>query len=100
MKPIKIRKESENIILIIWDSGKETRFTLKQLRDECPCATCKGETILFKTYTPNKSDIELPGKYELKSIVPIGNYAIQLIWGDGHDTGLYSWEYLLSLTET
>jgi DUF971 family protein len=38
-----------------------------------------------------------PGKYDLKSIAPVGSYAIQLSWGDGHATGLYSWDYLRQL---
>ncbi len=34
-----------------------------------------------------------PGKNEIKSLTPIGNYAINPTWGDGHDTGIYPWEF-------
>jgi len=97
MKPVKVKKEKEDILSITWDDLAVTEYSLKKLRDECPCAGCQGETILFKTYEPVKTGIDLPGKYELKSITPIGNYALQLVWGDGHDTGIYSWEYLRTL---
>jgi DUF971 family protein len=33
----------------------------------------------------------------IKEIVPVGNYAIQIVYDDGHDTGIYSWEYLYEL---
>lgn len=99
MKPTKIKKTSENIIEIDWDNGTKTKYTLQKLRNECPCASCKGETILFKTYAPQQNQNDLPGKYDLKSIIPVGNYAIQLIWNDGHDSGIYSWDYLLSISD-
>jgi DUF971 family protein len=37
--------------------------------------------------------------YELKSLQPVGQYAIQATWKDGHDTGIYSFEYLLMLED-
>jgi DUF971 family protein len=97
MKPIRIKKESGEIISIVWDDNHISNYGIEKLRNECPCAGCKGETILFTTYEPIRQQIDLPGKYELKSIIPIGNYAIQIVWADGHDTGIYSWEYLRSL---
>ena len=99
MKPVKIKRESESIITITWDDTLISKYTLETLRDQCPCAGCQGETILFKTYEPLKQ-IDLPGKYELKSIIPVGNYAVQIIWGDGHDSGIYSWEYLRKLSSS
>ena len=71
-------------------------FTIQQLRDECPCAECKGETILMHQFLPVLKP-KLPGHYDVKSIVPVGSYAVQITWGDGHATGLYSWEYLRTL---
>jgi len=40
-----------------------------------------------------------PGMNELRALTPIGNYAIQATWGDGHDTGLYTWDQLRTLFE-
>ncbi len=97
MKPTKIKKEPDDIISVVWDDSVETKFSIRTLRDECPCAGCKGETVLFKSYIPEDADTTIPGRYELKSILPVGNYAIQISWGDGHDTGIYSFEYLRNL---
>jgi DUF971 family protein len=94
-KQIKI-KEKENL-LIKWDDDSETMLSLKYMRDECPCAGCKGETILLRTYRPPKPRILSPDMYKVKSINVVGGYAIQIAWKDGHETGIYSWEYIRQL---
>jgi DUF971 family protein len=99
MKPLKINKSTDGQLVIIWDDGYETRYKIDYLRNQCPCASCQGETVLFHTHKPVKSDTALPGKYELNKIEQVGNYAIQIIWKDGHDSGIYSWEYLRKICQ-
>jgi DUF971 family protein len=91
-KPKKINK-IEGMLEITWDDSTSDKIEITKLRDLCPCASCQGETILFTTYKP-EPEPDKPGKYELKNITMVGNYAIQIIWADGHDSGIYSWEYL------
>ncbi len=94
MIPTKIKILEKNSLFIKWDDNSETLLNLKYLRDECPCAGCKGETILLKTYRPaNTNDIK-PEGYLIKDIQPVGNYGIQITWKDGHNTGIYNWEYI------
>jgi len=88
-----IKQTSPTAIVMIWDDGHVSPFPLSYLRDECPCAECKGETVLLHTFHPSPQP-ERPGRYALKTIVPVGSYAIKIGWGDGHETGLYAWEYL------
>ena len=97
MSPKQIRIAEKKNLFIKWDDDSESIINLKYLRDECPCATCKGETILFKTYKPEKKNEETPGMYQIKNIETVGGYAIAITWKDGHDTGIYSWEYLKKL---
>ena len=97
MTPKQIKIEDKTKLLIKWEDYSETRLNLKYLRDECPCANCKGETILFKTYRPEKKSEETPGMYKIKNIEVVGGYAIQITWKDGHDTGIYSWDYIKKL---
>lgn len=98
MKPTQIKKTDDHALLISWDDGHAVTYTLKFLRDECPCAGCRGETLLFgKTLQPMQLPIFQPGMFDLKKLELVGNYAMQVAWGDGHDTGIYSWEYLLQL---
>jgi DUF971 family protein len=96
MKPLSIKQTNSDTITFTWDDGLVTPLLIHQLRDECPCAGCKGETILMHQILPVVHP-KLPGHYDLKSIIPVGSYAIQISWGDGHATGLYSWEYLRNL---
>lgn len=98
MKPLQIKVNSGNLI-IGWDDGTSWQFTVRELRDECPCAGCKGETVLLKTFAPAPQPPKTDDSYKISAIHPVGGYAIQINWKDGHDTGLYSWEYLAHLRE-
>lgn len=97
-QPTSITKTNSDQIKIIWKDEHEGIYEIKFLRDECPCASCKGETVLMKSY-PANVQLELPGKYDVKNLTVVGSYAIQIFWGDGHDTGIYSFELLRSLCQ-
>src|SRR5512135_2385659 len=98
MQPVQIKKTREGALAITWSDGHRIEFPMKFLRDGCPCAHCKGETLLLgKSYRPLQLPIFTPGMFDLKKVEQVGNYAIQLAWGDGHDTGIYSWDYLRQL---
>ncbi len=99
VQPSKIHQSNSGEIGVTWDDGHDSVISLRVLRDACPCAGCKGETVLFKTYIPPSFNQETPGRYQLKAAVPVGNYALKLTWGDGHETGMYTWEQLRSLCE-
>jgi len=94
-KSIKV-KEKKNLE-ITWEDDSLSILSLKYLRDECPCATCKGETVLLKTYRPPVKKMITPEMYLIENIETVGEYAIQIKWKDGHNTGIYSWEYLQEL---
>lgn len=97
MQPTRIKRDAEREMLVItWDDGSQSEYPIKVLRDECPCAGCKGETILG-THYPAPLKIFQEGMYQLEKLVPVGQYAVQAFWKDGHDTGIYSWEYLRAL---
>lgn len=99
MRPTKIQRSKETDSLdITWDNGHLSSYPIRFLRDECPCAGCKGETILG-THYPAPLKMFKEGMYELKRLETIGQYAVQGFWGDGHNTGIYSWEYLRMLEE-
>lgn len=97
MQPKQIKIENKEILVVRWDDKTESRIDIKYLRDECPCANCKGETVLLKTYRPPRIQTINPEMYKVKNIETVGGYAIQVSWKDGHNTGIYSWEYLMKL---
>ena len=72
---------------------------MQGLRDACPCAGCSGEQVLMHSYVPAPADHDARGRYELKGVETVGEYALKFVWGDGHDMGLYTWEHLRDLCE-
>ncbi|MBI5475312.1 MAG: DUF971 domain-containing protein [Ignavibacteriales bacterium] len=95
MQPQSIKKVNQNEVEITWNAEHKSIFTLKQLRDLCPCAGCQGENILFQHVPPGRENVGEEG-YVIKAINQVGSYAVQIVWGDGHDAGIYTWEYLNS----
>jgi DUF971 family protein len=97
MSPKKLKIFEKNSLLITWQNNTESKINLEYLRRECPCASCKGETVLLKTYRPPKIAFDNPEMFKIKNITTVGGYAIQITWKDGHNTGIYTWDYLLQL---
>jgi DUF971 family protein len=98
MIALQIKLSSPDEIFIKWDDGHASFISIHTLRDQCPCAGCRGETVLLKTYKPEKQP-DLPGRYTLIGIEQVGHYAVQITWKDGHSTGIYTWENLRDLCE-
>jgi DUF971 family protein len=96
MNPISIKRTSPAELQITWNDGHISPYPLELLRDICPCAGCAGESVLFESYVPPPPDRTTPGRYEIRAIQQVGSYAMQIEWGDGHNTGIYSWEFLIS----
>src|ERR671914_53595 len=77
------------IVRIIWDDSHVGNYPETYLRGYCPCALCQGHGATRKF-------ISAPAA-KLIDIRPIGNYAIEFHWQDGHSTGIYTYEYLRTL---
>ena len=73
--------------------GNGEHFTLPAefLRVESPSAEVKGHGPTQKLTVAGKRNVTIKG------VEPVGNYAVRLVFDDNHDTGLYSWDYLLEL---
>ncbi len=83
-------------LAISWNDGSETFLAVEELRRACPCAACGGEPdVLGHVVRPNVT--YTPASFELKKFNIVGGYAVQPEWGDGHDSGLYSFQYLRRL---
>lgn len=99
MYPAQFRKKNEEEVFLKWDDGKEFILPMRYLRDRCPCASCSGETVLWREYKPSPLQVLTPGKYNLKGAEVVGGYALALTWVDGHNTGLYAFDYLRRLCD-
>ncbi|ACH83224.1 MULTISPECIES: gamma-butyrobetaine hydroxylase-like domain-containing protein [Acidithiobacillus] len=91
-QPLEIRPLMiSRVMEVDWADGHTSRLTFEHLRVECPCAECKG-------HTPDQAQI-VTGKEHVSvvEVVPVGHYAVQLHFSDGHNTGIFTWEYLRRL---
>ena len=93
MQALSIKRINPDELLITWRDNHQSTFTVQQLRSICPCAACQGETVLFHEVAPQPKRDD-PRQYELVDIRQVGSYAIQIKWADGHNAGIYTWEYL------
>lgn len=85
-----------NEIAIAWNDGKESYLGIESLRRACPCASCCGEPdALGNILRPEVH--YTPESFILRDWRLIGGYAVQPTWGDGHNTGLYTFKYLRQL---
>ncbi len=83
-------------LAIAWSDGAESFIPLEKLRRSCPCAVCGGEPdVMGHVARPQVS--YGPQSFELRSYHLVGGYALQPTWGDGHDSGLYSFRLLRAL---
>lgn len=96
MKPEKIDPISETVLSIQWENGEKTICFTKTLRRNCPCAICQEKRENRDPLTILDSSQK---HIELTSWRYVGNYAIALEWSDGHDTGIYTYEFLRQLCE-
>ncbi len=92
--PIDIKlHQASKLLEIQFDNHTECQLSCEFLRVYSPSAEVKGHGPGQEVLQVGKEDVNITG------IEPVGNYAIKLIFSDGHDTGLYSWDYLYHLAE-
>ena len=97
---INVRREAREME-IEWKDGGTRRIALSHLRKFCPCALCVGlrEKQAEKNELTMLTDAEMAATDEILAVDPVGRYALQIRWTDGHDTGIYTYEYLRHLVD-
>jgi len=88
--PEAIRAVGDTELLIIWNDGKRQLYPCAGLRFQCPCAGCVDEMTGERRI---RLDQVKAGVHAL-DWKTVGNYAVQFRWSDGHQTGIYSYDYL------
>ena len=88
-----------NELAIKWQDGTESYVGLEKLRRFCPCAACKGEVDIMGQLHKGPDAPLSPAAFQLRELTPIGSYALQPTWGDGHASGIYSFDYLRKVAE-
>jgi DUF971 family protein len=85
-----LHKQSK-VLEIQYEDGRSYRLAFELLRVMSPSAEVKGHGPGQETLQTGKRDVVLAG------IAPVGHYALQLMFSDGHDSGIYTWDYLYTL---
>ena len=95
VEPKEISQESETELWITWSDGRECKYQAPALRRACPCAQCVNEWTGERTLRAEAISDEV----EISDVTIIGRYALNFRWSDGHETGIYSFQYLRELCE-
>lgn len=99
--PVQLRLLDDHRLEIEWNDGRRDQLSPLKLRQACPCATCREKQ---RTPAPNKLQLNILSQAELAptrvvGMRPVGNYAYQIAFSDGHDSGIFSLELLRNLGE-
>lgn len=98
MRPVDIQHIGDELA-IKWDDGMESFIKLDLLRRGCPCAGCKGEMDIFGNIYKNPPKPLNEKSVQLEKLGYVGGYALQPQWADGHNSGLFTYEYLRKISE-
>lgn len=97
--PTKLELVGEQDLQIEWSDGQQRKYALRSLRDACPCATCREKrSAPAKPALPVLTAAELQ-PLRINGMKPVGSYAYTIAWSDGHDTGIYTYEFLREFGE-
>ena len=91
--PTDLTLQTDHTLVIKWSDGSLRRYDPAQLRRQCPCATCKTEQV----QTPASPDPQSLEPITILQMRRVGNYAYNILFSDGHGTGIFSLEMLREL---
>lgn len=90
--PTEIRlKKGSKLLVVSFDDGSEFELPAEFLRVHSPSAEVKGHGPGQETLQVGKENVTI------RAIEPVGHYAVRLVFDDGHDSGLFTWQYLHEL---
>ena len=97
LKPVSVKRDGDGL-RIAWADGVTTVVGFRPLRAACPCASCNQERSAppnpFRVLDPREVAAGPPAPV---AMTPVGHYAYQIRWNDGHDAGIYTLETLRRL---
>jgi DUF971 family protein len=103
---IKIHVSSGTGVDITWSDNHTSHYDFAYLREECPCATCnekRDQNQQHSSAASSAAPISSPAlpmfkpKIRAQSATQVGNYAVQINFNDGHNTGIFSYEHLRTI---
>jgi DUF971 family protein len=100
-QPIELKLIREDCLRIRWSDGQTRQYAVRELREKCPCATCRERR---NAPPPPANELTVLSAAEtqplrIASMAPTGRYAYAIDFSDGHDTGIFTLESLLAMGE-
>lgn len=93
--PTELRLDKDKRVLSVsFDDGRSFALPAELLRVLSPSAEVQGHSEAQRVTVAGKKSVGIV------RLEPVGNYAVRIVFDDGHDTGLYVWDYLRELGET
>ena len=92
--PVRIGRREPGKLTFEWADGSTSEASAARLRRGCPCAHCIDEHTGAKILDP----ATIPEELEQKAVGLVGNYALSITFGDGHRTGIFTWDALRRLS--
>jgi DUF971 family protein len=90
--PTEVRlRRNRSALVITFDQGEQIELSAEYLRVRSPSAEVQGHSPAERRTVPGKRNVTI------LEVVPVGNYAVRLVFDDQHSTGIYSWDYFLEL---
>lgn len=89
-KELRVSKDRRSLT-IAFDTGETYTLSAELLRVASPSAEVQGHSPEQRVTVPGKMNVEIA------KMDPVGNYAVRITFDDMHDTGLFSWDYLIDL---
>ena len=103
---VKVHVSSNAGVDITWADGHASHYDFSYLRDQCPCALCNDERAKKSQAKFSAGPATLIGlsalpmykpKLAAEAAHPVGNYALQIDFNDGHTAGIFSFDYLRTI---
>ncbi|MEC9368263.1 MAG: DUF971 domain-containing protein [Pseudomonadota bacterium] len=89
-KELRLAKDKDSL-RVTFDDGVGVSLSAEYLRVMSPSAEVQGHS------PEQRQTVGFKRNVRIKSLEPVGNYAVRVVFDDGHDTGLFSWDYLYEL---
>jgi DUF971 family protein len=100
-QPTKLEMADDGRLRIAWSDGQVRQYAVRELRDNCPCATCREKRSAEPAPPTQLNVISMTEAQPLRitAMNPVGHYAYGIEFSDGHNTGIYTLESLRELGE-
>jgi DUF971 family protein len=101
--PTHLEKSADRQLILHWSDGLRQCIPFRALRDACPCANCKEHRLAEASGKPAGQLPVLSAEQlvplDISHMSPVGNYAYNIVFNDGHSSGIFTFELLRSFSQ-